>query len=262
MRPRVVLGRSMIRLGRLIESLAVMAMRPDDLVEFSRQSYLRPRTVAGWSRSELVEPGLYDQEKALLRHLPVKEGRLLLLGVGGGREAIPLGRMGFAITGVDFIPEMVAKAVENAGRHGIAVEGLVQEISSLDVPEAAYDVAWLSAAMYSCLPTRRRRVAMLRRIRRALRPGGFFVFQFHWSAGDRRSRRLELARRVFAGLTLGNLSYEPGDMLWGGVEFIHGFLSEAELRSEFAEGGFDITHLELPSAERGIRGGAVLRKHP
>ena len=60
----------------------------------------------------------------------------------------------------------------------------------------------------------------------------------------------------------GNLSYEPGDMLWGGVEFIHGFLSEAELRSEFAEGGFDITHLELPSAERGTRGGAVLRKHP
>ncbi|HUW09084.1 MAG TPA: class I SAM-dependent methyltransferase [Anaerolineae bacterium] len=44
----------------------------------------------------------------------------------------------------------------NAERHGLHIEGLVQEISQLAVPAARFDVVWLSAAMYSCVPTRKR----------------------------------------------------------------------------------------------------------
>ena len=95
-----------------------MVMRPDDLLELSRQTYARPHNVAGWGRLDLVERGLGDEELALLAHLPGKEGRLLLLGVGGGREAIPLARLGFQVTGVDFVPGMVALAQENAARQG------------------------------------------------------------------------------------------------------------------------------------------------
>ena len=36
-RPRITFARFLIRLGKLIESLAVMVMRPDDLIEFSRR---------------------------------------------------------------------------------------------------------------------------------------------------------------------------------------------------------------------------------
>jgi len=262
MRLRVVLARGMIRLGRLIESLAAMVMRPDDLVEFGRQSYARPHIVTGWGRAGLVDPGLNDQEKSLLEHLPPRKGQLLLLGVGGGREAIPLAQIGFEVTGVDFIPEMVDKAKENARRHGVTIAGLVQEFSRLDVPDASFDIAWLSAAMYSCVPTRRRRIEMLHRIGRALRPGGYLLCQFHWRAEGRRSRKADLVRRVTAFLTRGNLSYEPGDMLWGNLEFIHGFLSEDELCSEILQGGFDIVHMSLPRPDRGMRGGVVVRKHP
>ena len=45
MRVRVSLARGLLRLGAFIQSLPVVVMRPDDLVEFSRQSYARPRTV-------------------------------------------------------------------------------------------------------------------------------------------------------------------------------------------------------------------------
>ena len=172
MRPRITLARFLIQMGKFVESLAVMVMRPDDLVEFGRQTYTRPHNVASWGRSDLVERGLRPDETALLEKLPLKEGRLLLLGVGGGREAIPLARMGFDVTGVDFVPGMVELAKENAAQRGVRIEGLVQEISRLDVPASSYDVVWLCAAMYSCVPTRQRRVAMLRRIRQALRPGG------------------------------------------------------------------------------------------
>ena len=258
MKPRITLGRFLIRLGKFVQSLAVMVMRPDDLVEFGRQMYTRPHNVASWGQPDLVDRGLSPDETALLEHLPHKEGRLLLLGVGGGREAIPLAQMGFAVTGVDFIPEMVEKARENAAQRGVKIEGLVQEISKLDVPTGAYDVVWLCAAMYSCVPTRSRRVAMLRRIRRGLRPGGHFVCQFHWGTQYQHSPKVELARRLVAYLTLGNLSYEKGDMLWFNIEFIHGFLSEEKLRSEVEAGGFEVIHLHI--SDRMARGGAVLLK--
>jgi SAM-dependent methyltransferase len=258
MRPRIALARFLIRLGKFIESLAIMVMWPDDLVEFGRQMYTRPHSVASWGRPDLVDRGLSPDETALLEHLPRKEGRLLLLEVGGGREAIPLARMGFDVTGVDFVPSMVEKARENAAQRGVKIEGLVQEISRLDVPAGSYDVVWLSAGMYSCVPTRKRRVAMLRRIRRALRPGGYFVCNFHWGTQYQHSPKVELARRLVATVTLGNLSYEKGDMLWHNVEFIHGFLSEEELKSEFEAGGFEVVHLHV--SDRMARGGAVLRK--
>jgi 2-polyprenyl-3-methyl-5-hydroxy-6-metoxy-1,4-benzoquinol methylase len=258
MRPRITFGHFLIRLGRFIQSLALMVMRPNDLVEFSRQTYARHKMVEDCGRQDLVYPGLHLAERVLLERLHLTGGRLLLLGVGGGREAIPLARMGFEVTGVDFVPEMVEKAKENAARHGVKMEGLAQEISKIDVPAGAYDVAWLSAAMYSCVPTRGRRVEMLQRISKALKPGGYFICQFRWDTRGGSAHIWELARKVVAFLTLGNLWYEKGDTLPNNIEFIHAFSQEDEVRSEFAEGGFEVLHLRIE--EEILIGGAVLRK--
>ncbi len=258
MRPRIIFGRLLIRLGRFIQSLALMVMRPNDLVEFSWQTYAREKMVEDLGREDPAYPGLHPDEQALLARLHLTEGQLLLLGVGGGREAIPLARMGFEVTGVDFVPEMVAKAAENAARHGVQMEGLVQEISKIDVPAESYDVAWLSAAMYSCVPTRGRRVEMLKRIGRALKPGGYFICQFRWDTKGETSRIWEHVRKVVAFLTLGDLWYEKGDTLSNNIEFIHAFSQEDEVRSEFAEGGFEVLHLHI--AKEILIGGAVLRK--
>jgi SAM-dependent methyltransferase len=258
MRPRVVLGRFLIRLGKFVQSLAIMVMKPDDLVEFSRHNYAKLKKVEDWSREELVDTGLNFNEAALLEMVPFKQGRLLLLGLGGGREAIPLTQIGFEVTGVDFVPEMVKKAIENAIKRGVKISGFIQEISKLDVPADSYDIAWLSAAMYSCVPTRKRRINMLKRIGKALKPGGYFICQFHWDIRRGFSSRVEFAKKAFAFLTLGNLCYEKGDMLWHNAEFIHAFSSETELRSEFQGDGFELVHIHIP--EQGIMGGAVLRK--
>jgi SAM-dependent methyltransferase len=257
-RPRVRCGRFLIRLGAFVRSLAIMVMRPDDLVEFGRLSYATSQSVEAWGHQDLVDSALKPAETALVEKVPTREGRLLVLGVGGGREAIPLARMGFKVTGVDFVPGMVERAKQNAARRSVGIKGMVQEISRLEVPAGSYDVVWLCAAMYSCVPTRERRLAMLKTIRRALTRGGYFVCQFHWGLRGGFSRRAECVRKLFALLTLGDLWYEKGDMLWAEVEFIHAFTSENELRAEFEEGGFDVVHLDIP--QTGIRGGAVLVK--
>ena len=246
-----------MQLGRFIESLAVVVMRPADLVEFNRLTYASPSTISAWGEDSTVAAGLSPGEKDLLAQLPIKHGQLLLLGLGGGRDAIALAKMGFEVVGVDFIQELVAKAEENAARHGVSIQGLVQEISQLEVAPASFDLVILSAAMYSCIPTRRRRMEMLTRIKAALKPGGYFLCQFLLDPDSKLNRRAELARMAFALLTRGNRWHEPGDVLRG-TEFMHLFLSEAELRSEFAAAGFAVLHFQ--SEKFGTWRGAVLQR--
>jgi 2-polyprenyl-3-methyl-5-hydroxy-6-metoxy-1,4-benzoquinol methylase len=254
---RINLGRGLIRMGAFVQSLAVVVMKPNELIEFSRQSYARPQNISSWVEDDIVDSGLSEDENNLIAAVPVRTGDLLLLGVGGGREAVPLARMGFRVTGVDYIPTMVSKAVENADRRGVNIEGLVQEISQLDVKPGAYDVVWLSRDMYSCVPTRERRVKMVRKIALALRPGGLFLCQFRWYAGSRTRGKSNFIRRVVAACTLGNLAYEAGDMLWGNIEFVHQFLSEDAIRSELEEGGLSVLRIQID--QKYLRGGAVCK---
>jgi len=259
MRPRFAAGRLLVRLGRFIQSLALMVMRPRDLLDFTRSAYSTPESVAGWAEDGLVDAGLAADEASLLEKVPVCGGELLLLGIGGGREAVPLVSMGFRVTGVEFVPELAARAEDNLRRRGQTIKVLVQDMSRLDLPEAFFDVAWLtSGGCYSSVPTRRLRVDVLGRIRRSLKPGGHFLCQFLLSDEREFRRGPESFRRLFARLTLGNLSYEPGDRLLNGLEFAHYFSGAPEVRSEFEAGGFRILHLGLPAT--GSLGGAVLKK--
>jgi SAM-dependent methyltransferase len=253
-------ARGLLRLGEFVQSLAVVVMKPDDLVEFSRQTYARPHNVEAWAEDALVDSGLSEDERDLLATLPAATGKLLLLGVGGGREAVPLARMGFQVTGVDYVAALVDRAVENAARRGVHIDGLVQEISRLDVPSDTYDVVWLSRAMYSLVPARGRRVQMVRRIERALKPGGVFVCQFHWHTGAPLSQRGQVARRIVAACTLGNREYEPGDTLRQNIEFVHEFTSEDAIRSELEAGGLCV--LRIRTNANSIRGSAVCTKAP
>lgn len=257
---RIRVARTMLQLGAFLQSLPVLIMKPDDLVEFSRRSYAKPESIESWVEDSLVDSGLTAEEQDLLETFPSRSGNLLLLGVGGGREAIPLAQMGFQVTGVDYVAAMIDRARENAARHGVRMEGLVQEVSRLDVREDSYDIVWLSRAMYSCVPTRVRRVAMVRRIARALRPGGLLICQFSFRPGPPQPSRGGSARRIIASSGLGNPAYEDGDTLWLNVEFLHEFGSEDAVRSELEEGGLSVQ--QLRTGQLGNRGSAVCRKRP
>lgn len=257
MRPRVAFALLLFRLGRFIKSLAVMVMRPNDLLEFMQRSYSRPDAIEFWSSQRVVESGLYNDEKNVLKEIPIKKGRLLLLGLGGGREAIPLAQMGFNITGVDFVPELVNKTVEYAAQKGITIEGITQDISELDISKNTFDVAWLSANMYSCIPTTRKRIQMVKAIRASLKPGGYFVCQYLWRQKDMFSPKVEMARKIVSFITLGNFGYEKGDMISNKYDFLHQFHSIEEIRTEFEKGGLEVIRFHFP--ENDMLKWAVLR---
>lgn len=258
MRIRATFGLLLIKVGRFIQSLAIMVMKHRDLIDFTKRTYSAPEAEEVWNKKSFVESGLTLYEKKYLEKIPEKKGRLLLLGLGTGREALPLAKMGFEVTGVDFVPEMVEWAKENALKQGIRIIGLVQDMRKLNVSANHYQIAWLSAATYSGIPTRDWRINMLRKIRDALIPGGYFVCEFLWKKPPEYPYYVRLARRLFAILTLGNFSFEKGDMLWGNEQFLHAFFSEENIRAEFNEAGLEV--LDIFIQEDNIQGGAVLRK--
>lgn len=244
---RISLSRFLLRLGALIKSLPPVVMKPDDLVKFSRETYDNPESVDDWADDTLINSELFPNEINLLKGIPKKTGDLLLLGVGGGREAIPLAQMGFQVTGVDFVPSMVERAKQNAKNRGITIEGFAQEISNLEVPESSFDVVWISRALYSCVPTRQRRVDMLKRIKQALKPGGTMICQFHGRLGWNNDGKAERIRRFIAASPLGNRNYQRGDILALDLEFLHIFSSEDEIRAELEDGGFYVSQIDMVS---------------
>ena len=253
----MAVARALIRLGGVGQSLALPVMRPRDLIEFSRLHYAQPDVIGLLSADSYVDDGLSPGEAALLERIPVRQGRLLDLDAGAGREAIALARAGFEVTCIDFSPDLVEKTKANAARHGLRIEALAQEVTELDLSAGSFDVAWITSQMYSSIPGRAGRVRMLQGVARVLKPGGVLALQFRWYPPFRRTRVADLARKVLA-FAVGNLRYQKGDQLLGNSEFAHCFSSDAELRTEFARGGFDV--LDLRFDEQMWCGWAVLKK--
>jgi ubiquinone/menaquinone biosynthesis C-methylase UbiE len=233
-------------------------MRPNDLIEFSRVSYSKPQEVKAWGAKQWLESGLTPEEADLEKKFPIKNGKLFILGVGGGREAIFFAKKGIDVTAVDFIPDMVEEAKKNIKLYGTHARVLVQEISSLSLPDAYYDFVWISMGLYSAVPTKKKRVKMLRNLWKSLKSEALLFCQFHWDPRKGLSFKTEFAKKLFAILTLGNFWYEKGDMLWGNSEFLHAFASEDKLRSEFEAGGFKVISVQLNEKTR--RAGAILQK--
>jgi SAM-dependent methyltransferase len=237
-----------------------MVMRPDDLVEIGRRYFADGEQVKFWGSDAIVTKGLSPLEKIILEKINLTQGKVLVLGMGGGREAIPLAQMGFAVTGVDYIPEIVEMAKENAAKHGVRLDALVGDFSTMALPPAYFDLVVLSDRMYSSIPTRKSRVAMLKRTYETLKPGGCFFCMFNWNPIPNFSPKVDLMRKIAAYLTLGNLWYEPGDGLLMGCVYVHAFRDEGEVASEFAEGGFELIHLHIPREKGDTHGVAILRK--
>ncbi len=255
---RIKASRQLLKLGTFIRSLPVVVMKTDDLVEFSRLHYHEPQTIESWAADSIVDSGLSENELELIQAIPVTRGTMLVLGLGGGREAIVFARMGFSVTGVDFVAELVDKARENATKRELNINGLVQNYAHLDLVENSFDVIWMTRAMYSSIPTRSRRVKMVHQIKKALKPGGFFICQFHLAKQSASETRLDQIRKAVAFFACGNREYEPGDKLWGDVEFLHSFSDQGEVRLELEEAGLQFTGF-IPSDSK-VYCGAICNK--
>ena len=252
---RISAALALVRLGRFLQSLPVVILRPSDIADFNSQWYDKASVSYGvLNKSDM---GLTGEEQDCLHQLPKHGRKLLIIGAGGGREVLAFGQQEYQITGVDFSQGMLNLAEQTAADHGISFQAMEGEISQLNLPENCWDVAWISRFLYSSIFTRQRRIATLQTLHKLLRKEGILITWFTMEARARETRRAFLLRKTIAWLTLGNTAYETGDKLVANSEIIHAFTNKEALVDEFTAGGFEL--LKMSFFDHELRGYAVLR---
>lgn len=177
-----------------------------DLLEDQSRTY--GRQFAGVY--DAVFPAGPDAEQAADRLLDLAGGpgsRVLELGVGTGRVAVPLARRGARVVGVDSSPELLERAAARAGREGVALELVEGDLRSF-TSGAPVDLTCCLCATLSMLGTPAEQATALALAAASTRPGGCVVVETHSP---------ERVRRLHAGGALVTV-HEDVAGLPGGLE--------------------------------------------
>lgn len=96
---------------------------------------LTPAGLAGRTRTEWDEIILRD-----LAELVPRASRILDVGCGYGRLAVPLAVAGHQVKGLDLSPTMIMAAQENAAAAGVSIPFVVGSMTDLPYDEGSFDV--------------------------------------------------------------------------------------------------------------------------
>lgn len=128
---------------------------------------LEARTRPEWDR-EILE--------ALQAMIP-ETSRVLDVGCGYGRIAVPLAAVGHRVTGVDIAPALITEARRRAQDAGVQVEVVSASMTELPFPDASFDVVLCLWSAFHELLEEAEQVAASREMWRVLAPGGFALVE-------------------------------------------------------------------------------------
>ncbi|MFD0268211.1 class I SAM-dependent methyltransferase [Streptomyces sp. NPDC127106] len=150
-----------------------------------------------WQQTYGEHPGMYGEEpSAAAVHAAVVfqaagAREILELGAGHGRDALYFAREGFSALATDFSPVGLEQLREAATAQGVAdrVSAVVHDVREpLPLADASVDAVF--AHMLLCMALSTKEIhALVAEVRRALRPGGTFVYTVrhtqdaHYGAG-------------------------------------------------------------------------------
>ncbi|HEV2237356.1 MAG TPA: class I SAM-dependent methyltransferase, partial [Ktedonobacterales bacterium] len=134
--------------------------------------------------AEYRDPATYDlEDNDYAADRPLIEqwartlgGPLLDLACGTGRMAIPLAEQGYAVTGVDVVPEMIAWGREKAARAGVTVEWVVADARTFRLGRQ-FPLCFMLANAFQFFLAREDQEAMLASVRAHLAPEGCFLYE-------------------------------------------------------------------------------------
>jgi ubiquinone/menaquinone biosynthesis C-methylase UbiE len=132
-------------------------------------------------------------------------GDTLEVAVGGGRN-LPFYPEDIRLTGIDFSPQMLQLARQQAERLGRRVDLRLGDAQALDLPDACFDTVVCTLSLCA-IPDHRRAIAEMRRV---LRPGGRLLLLDHVAAEPRLGRAIQwLLERITVPLGGEHLRRRP-----------------------------------------------------
>jgi 2-polyprenyl-3-methyl-5-hydroxy-6-metoxy-1,4-benzoquinol methylase len=129
------------------------------------------------------DPQAYDAEEAGYdEDIPLTEqwartlgGPLLDLACGTGTMAVHLAKLGYQVTGLDIVPEMIAWASQKAAAQSVSIEWVEADARAFQLQKQFRFVYMLGNAFQHFL-TRADQEALLARVREHVQPEGCFLF--------------------------------------------------------------------------------------
>ena len=107
-----------------------------------------------------------------LAGLNLNRARILDVGCGQGRDALPLAQAGHDVTGVDLSPSGVASMVADAKTKGLTITGYVADITTY-TPGGTFDVLLIDRTLH--MLDEPSRAATFDRLIQSVRSGGWLV---------------------------------------------------------------------------------------
>jgi SAM-dependent methyltransferase len=111
-------------------------------------------------------------------------GRVLDVGCGYGRIAVPLAGRGFLVTGLDIAPNLLLAARSRARQRGLSIRFDQGSMTTLPYADGSFDAAICLWSAFYELTEEAEQTAALREMRRVLRPGGVAVIEGPVFEGD------------------------------------------------------------------------------
>lgn len=142
-----------------------------------RQAYEDPTQVGAYSA--IAAEGLTPFEQALVAQAFAPGQRILDVGCGGGREAMPMIQMGLRVVAMDLSPAMVQAARNHAASRAATLPALAGSVTALPFGEQSFDGVAMLGQVLAHVPGRAERVAALSAVRGLLRPGGVLALTTH-----------------------------------------------------------------------------------
>ena len=144
-------------------------------------------------------------------------GAALDAGMGQGRNAVHLARLGWRVTGFDVSAGAIATAQANAHKAGVQIDAVKASYDEFPLGESRWDLVVLVFAWAPVTDP-----AFVTRVRRSLRPGGLVVFE-HFIDDPARPRPAVMhalkpgqLRTLFDGFTIVRYEEVEGVGDWGG----------------------------------------------
>lgn len=142
-----------------------------------RRYYTDPAEVAEYAA--IAREGLAPFEAALVRRAFAPGARVLDVGCGAGREAVPMAEAGLRVVASDLVPAMVAAALAHAAERRVRLLPVAAGLGALPFRDGAFDGVAMLGQVLAHVPGRAARVAALADARRILRPGGRLALTTH-----------------------------------------------------------------------------------
>jgi ubiquinone/menaquinone biosynthesis C-methylase UbiE len=155
--------------------------------------------VTGW-HEHVVETEAFDhiRDELVLAAAPRSGDRAVDLGAGTGFVTLPLARQVASVIAVDISSAMLHALADNAEREGLEVQTQAADLSTFDLADGSVDLVVSNYALHHL--TDRDKEALVRRVRRWLRPGGRFVIADMMFGRGMSSRDRAIARQKAAAL--------------------------------------------------------------